>query len=65
MFELAMDCLFGGIGITLLIGGVDALIKNDMRDFKDFCWLSGAFGTALFLLTKFIFGFMIFWSMWD
>ena len=65
MFTFAMDCLFAGVALCLLLGGTKELLTNNHRDHKDFIWLSAAFGLAMFFMSRFIMSFFILWSMWD
>ena len=65
MLIFAMDCLFAGMGLVLLMGGLRFILGNDYISYKDFWYLCAAFGMAIFLISRFLMGFFILWSSWD
>ncbi len=64
MFTFAMDCLFLGIVIVLLLESF-GYYRNDMMPYKHMTILSVKLGLVLFALSNWIFGLGIMWSMWE
>lgn len=65
MFSFAMDCLFAGMALCLLVDAMRALIRLDDAYYRDFIWISAAFGMGIFLISRFLMSFVIMWGAWE
>lgn len=65
MLMFAMDCFLAGMGIYLFIIGARSVWVDRRTSSIDFWWHSGAFGLAIFLLSRWLMSFWILWHSWE
>lgn len=66
MLGFAMDCFLAGLAICLfIIATKNSWCLDKNMGWGDLAYLSGTFGAAIFLTSRFLMSFVIMWGSWE